>query len=233
MSRLTSQSTVAIVVPLLNEIKVLPALLAALCRLGADELIMVDGGSSDGSYQWLLNQGDDLTLVVCEQTGRAAQMNAGAKVATSDVLLFVHADTLLPEGAIDEVTKAMWGRFDLTFHDHRSRGFSSLDLVAWMINLRSRLSGVATGDQAIFVERRAFESVGGFESIPIMEDVALSKRLRRIARPYCSRIKVGTSARRWHQKGVWKTIFLMWRLRFAYSMGAPPEELHRVYRDVR
>ncbi len=233
MNRGTHRSTVAIIVPLLNEMKVLPTLLTTLRRLGADELIMVDGNSSDGSDEWLKKQGRDLTLVTCAQAGRATQMNAGAGVAKADILIFVHADTLLPEEALDEVRNAVWGRFDLSFHDHRNAGFSSLGLVAWMINLRSRLSGVATGDQAIFVERRIFESIGGFDSIPIMEDVALSKRLRRIARPYCSRVKVATSARRWHQKGVWKTIFLMWRLRFAYFIGTSPEQLHRVYRDVR
>lgn len=227
----------AIVVPLLNEIKALPTLLVALCRLGADEIILVDGGSSDGSYQWLentlANKFENNIRLISSEAGRAAQMNQGAKVAKSDILLFVHADTVLPDAALTEVDGVQWGRFDIMFHDNLNPALPSLKLIAFMINLRSRLSGVATGDQSIFVRRALFDQVGGYQNIPIMEDVALSKSLRKLSRPYCSRLKVSTSARRWRQKGVWRTVFLMWGLRLAYFVGISPKGLHQAYREIR
>ena len=153
--------------------------------------------------------------------GRASQMNAGAREARGDVLVFLHADTRLPADA-DELIRGVWGRFDVQIEGSHPL----LKVVAWSMNLRSRLSGIATGDQAMFVRREAFP---GFPELPLMEDVALSKAMKRRARPACLRAKVVTSGRRWEARGVVRTILLMWRLRAMYAMGASPERLARIY----
>lgn len=158
-------------------------------------------------------------------------MNAGAAAASGDVLLFLHADSTLPENAVRLVEKAIdvsgrgWGRFDVRLSSDRPM----LRLVAGLMNLRSRLTGIATGDQGIFVERKLFESVGGFPDLPLMEDVALSTRLKQIERPICLAAVITTSSRRWEKHGVWPTIWLMWRLRFAYWCGTDPATLVRIY----
>jgi len=211
----------------------LPNLLAALLRINASELIIVDGGSEDGSSQWLENNQQKEFILVKSAPGRALQMNAGAAHASSDILLFLHADTTLPIGALDEVHDKSWGRFDIEFADNQSPRSLLLDIVAKMVNWRSRLSGVATGDQALFVNKSLFNKVGGFPNIPLMEDVALSKLLKQQAKPHCLRLKVQTSARRWQKNGVCKTIFLMWALRFAYYVGVPPKSLKKFYSQVR
>jgi len=225
--------SVAIIVPILNEYKALPTLLAALLRIGADEIIIVDGGSSDGSLSWLNeNKIADIT-VVNSLPGRAHQMNVGVANTSADILLFVHADTVLPDNVLNEVVHAQWGRFDVEFYDNSKPRYPTLDIIANMINWRSRVTGVATGDQAIFIRKDLFNTVGGFPQIPIMEDVAMSKMLRRLAKPSCSKLKVGTSARRWRQNGIWKTMMLMWVLRLAYFFGVPPKRLKRFYAQVR
>jgi rSAM/selenodomain-associated transferase 2 len=157
-------------------------------------------------------------------------MNAGAKAARGDVLVFVHADTLLPAAADEYIAAALapgreWGRFDVAI----ASAHPLLALVALMMNARSRWTGVATGDQALFVRRAAFEAAGGYPDIPLMEDVALSKRLRRGSAPACLRERVVTSGRRWERHGMLRTIFLMWRLRLAFAMGADPRRLARRY----
>ncbi len=233
--------TVAIIMPLLNEIKALPETLAALCRLGAEQLIIVDGGSTDGSREWLqryvsrnaIDTSFQNVIVLDSAPGRARQMNAGAAVAETEILLFVHADTLLPDQALASIGDARWGRFDVTFHDNCSPYSRSLALVQSMMNWRSRITGIATGDQAIFVQRALFQQVAGFDNIPIMEDVALSKKLRQIYPPSCLRDTVQTSARRWRQHGVWRTITLMWALRLAYAIGVSPTRLQALYQQVR
>jgi rSAM/selenodomain-associated transferase 2 len=158
-------------------------------------------------------------------------MNAGAQATEGDVLLFLHADTVLPDDALAAVGKAIavgadWGRFDVRIVGSARM----LRVVAALMNLRSRLSGIATGDQAIFVRRDVFLAVGGFPDQPLMEDIEISKRLLRRSRPACLRSRVQTSGRRWESRGVWRTIFLMWRLRFAYWRGTPAEVLARAYR---
>ncbi|MDB5642004.1 MAG: glycosyl transferase family 2 [Hyphomicrobiales bacterium] len=214
----------SIIVPVLNEAERLPALLAPLQAWRADgcQLIVADGGSADGSPAIVRPLCDAL---VEAPRGRAAQMNAGAREARGDALLFLHADTHLPSHAPALVRAALagavWGRFDV-----RIEGRSLwLPLVSRMINWRSRLTGVATGDQALFVRRDVFERLGGFADVPLMEDVELTKRLRSIGRPACLRGPALTSGRRWDRHGAWRTILLMWRLRAEYFCGADPRRL--------
>ena len=226
-------ASIAVIVPILNEREALPKLLAALLRTQADEVILVDGGSTDGSLEWLTQKLSEDIKLLSSPPGRAQQMNQGAQFAKSDILLFLHADTSLPSGALDEVVNASWGRFDLEFFDNLSPKSNTLALVAWMINVRSRFTGVATGDQAIFIQRYLYEQVGGFDAFPLMEDVAISKKLRKLEAPYCSRLKVQTSARRWKKNGIWKTIFLMWGMRLAFFIGVNPDRLNQFYAQVR
>jgi len=222
----------SIVVPVLNEAAEIETTLQALAplRTRGCEVIVVDGGSADDTLALAKSLAD---RTIAAPRGRASQMNAGAATAKGDVLLFLHADTRLPENAdalvIDALSRSRraWGRFDVRF----TKG--ALPLIAWTMNVRSRLTGIATGDQAMFVTRKAFESVGGFPEIALMEDIALSARLKRISRSACVSARVTTSPRRWQKHGTMRTILLMWRLRFAYFFGAPPEALARAYRHAR
>ena len=214
--------------PVLDEAAVLGASLEALAPFAAAgaEVIVVDGGSRDGSPEIAQRLG---CRVVTAPRGRASQINAGAQAARGGALLFLHADTRLPEDALASITAALerrdWGRFDVTIAGKDRL----LGVVAAMMNARSRLTGIATGDQAMFVAREAFERVGGFAAIPLMEDVALSRALRRIGPPACLSARVVTSGRRWEKRGTLRTIWLMWRLRAAYAMGADPRSLARIY----
>lgn len=222
----------SVIVPVLNERANVQAALERLAVLrdrGA-EVIVVDGGSADGTREAAEATGL-ADRVISAQRGRALQMNAGAAMARGESLVFLHADTYLPEGADDRIARALgngtegWGRFDV-----RIEGRSPwLAVVAYFMNVRSRLTGIATGDQALFVSRSLFERVGGFPVQALMEDIELSARLRRIRRPESLRDKVVTSGRRWEGHGVWRTILLMWRLRLAYFFGASPERLHAKY----
>jgi len=220
-----------IVVPALNEAAHIEASLRALAplRRRGVEVIVVDGGSSDGTAALAEPLAD---RVLSAPRGRARQMNAGAAQARADTLLFLHADTTLPAQVLDAIEAALvdphahWGRFDV----HIAGAPRLLKLVAWLMNLRSRWSGIATGDQAIFVRRSAFQRVGGFPDQPLMEDIELSRRLRRWSAPACLRERVTTSGRRWEQRGVWRTIALMWRLRWLYARGTSPERLAELYR---
>ena len=217
---------VSIVMPVLDEAATLEAALRALAPLRAEgaELIVVDGGSSDGTKTLAMPWADRVLLA---PRGRALQMNAGAEVARGTLLLFLHADTRLPDGALGAAVQALresrrdWGRFDVRISG-RSRW---LPLVAALMNLRSRLTGIATGDQAMFVRKKAFDAVGGFPEQPLMEDIELSRRLKRRTRPACLREKAVTSGRRWDRHGALRTIMLMWRLRFDYWRGVSAERL--------
>ena len=223
-------SKLSIIMPVLDEGEGIAAALDALAYLRArgTEVIVVDGGSRDTTEQQARPRAD---RVILASRGRAPQMNAGAEQASGDVLLFLHADTRVPTDADHMVLKGLersgrvWGRFDIKI-DGRS---PVLPVVAWFMNLRSRLTAIATGDQAMFVRRGAFQAVGGFPAIALMEDIALCKRLKRVSRPLCLRERVTTSGRRWEKKGVLSTIILMWRLRLAYFFGADPKELARQY----
>ncbi|WP_341907553.1 TIGR04283 family arsenosugar biosynthesis glycosyltransferase [Polaromonas sp. YR568] len=220
----------SLIVPVLNEAAGLPELCAHLLPLVRQgvEVIVVDGGSHDGSAEAVECLGFRL---IRSPRGRALQMNAGAAAASGDVLLFLHADTRLPPAALQRLQASglqgcAWGRFDVRI-DGRP---ALLVLVAWLMNRRSRLTGIATGDQALFMTRAAFDAVGGFPVQPLMEDIEISSRLRRMARPICVSDPVVTSGRRWEQRGVWRTIFLMWRLRWAYWRGVPASRLAEAYR---
>ncbi len=221
-----------IILPVLNEAAIIVAALEALAPLRARgaEIIVADGGSSDGTQ--LLAQ--PLTdHVIAAPRGRGATINAGAAVGSGDTLLFLHADTTLPENADRLIDAALarraWGRFDLRIAGRHKL----LAVVARMINLRSRATGIASGDQAIFVTRETFAAVGGFPNLPLMEDIALSRRLKRLCRPYCISTPVVTSGRRWEHNGVIRTIVLMWRLRLAYYLGAEPARLASRYGPVQ
>jgi rSAM/selenodomain-associated transferase 2 len=216
-------------VPTLNEAGGIGAALSRLQEFRGDaEVLVVDGGSDDQTMALAEPLAD---RVLSAPRGRARQMNAGAAIARGDILLFLHADTALPAGALDRIrevlarTGRVWGRFDALIAGRSPL----LAAVSLFMNARSRMSGIATGDQAIFVKREAFAAIGGYRDIPLMEDVALSESLKHVSPPACLRERVVTSARRWERDGIVRTITLMWRLRFAYAMGVDPHRLARRY----
>ena len=221
----------SIIIPALDEAAGIRDTLAPLQALRArgHEVVVVDGGSTDGTPELARALADQ---VIVSDRGRARQQNAGAAAAAGDVLLFLHADTRLPAGADALVLDGLraagrgWGRFDVRL----SGAHPMLRVVERMMAVRSRLTGIATGDQAIFVRRDWFARAGGFPDIPLMEDVALSGTLRGMGRPLCLRARVVTSSRRWEQRGVWRTIWLMWRLRLEFALGADPARLADRYR---
>jgi rSAM/selenodomain-associated transferase 2 len=221
---------ISVIVPCLDEAAHIVRALEALAPLRSrgHEVIVADGGSSDATPELARPLAD---RVVAAPRGRALQMNAGAALASGEVLLFVHADTLLPQGADEAVRAALarcgrhWGRFDVRIEG----GEALLALVSRLMNLRSRATGIATGDQAIFVRRAVFERIGGFPELPLMEDIALCKRLKTASRPLCLAEVAVTSGRRWRERGVLRTIALMWWLRLQFFFGAAPARLARSY----
>lgn len=221
---------ISIIIPVLNEERNLSKSLAELqsFRCSGHEIIVVDGGSVDHSFVLAYEMADS---VLVSRAGRALQMNVGAAVATGDVFLFLHADTVLPENAVQLISsfrteKNLWGRFDIRLSSNRK----VFRLIEFLINWRSRLTSIATGDQAIFIEQKFFNKIGGFPEIALMEDIALSRSLKKISRPVCLQHKVITSSRRWEQKGVITTVVLMWKLRLYYYFGVSPEKLSQLYR---
>ncbi|MCW8829760.1 MAG: TIGR04283 family arsenosugar biosynthesis glycosyltransferase [Gammaproteobacteria bacterium] len=219
----------SIIIPALNEARHIRETLLALqpLRRRGHEVIVVDGGSHDETASLARPLAD---VVLASPPGRAVQMAAGAEHASHTVLWFLHADTLVPPQAdraiVDALQRSEWGRFDIVLSGHHPM----LRVVERLINLRSRLSGIATGDQGIFVTRELFQHIGGMPQQPLMEDVALSRRLKRIGRPACLSQRLLTSSRRWEQHGIVRTILLMWWLRAAYAAGVSPQRLARWYR---
>nr|WP_183324470.1 TIGR04283 family arsenosugar biosynthesis glycosyltransferase [Halomonas cerina] len=226
-------SSLAVIIPTLNEAGEIVACLRTLqpLRAAGTEVIVIDGSSQDDTVALAA----PLATQVCvTEAGRARQMNAGARLSRARHLLFLHADTRLPPDADRRIAAALadrhhWGRFDSRLAGRHPL----LPVIAAAMTLRSRLTGIATGDQALFMTREAFDAVGGFPDQPLMEDIEMSRRLKRLSRPACLRQRVVSSGRRWERHGAWRTIRLMWRLRWRYWRGASPEALAEAYRHVR
>ena len=225
---------ISIIIPALNEALFIRQTLLALqpLRRSGHEVIVVDGGSHDITEAIAQPFSDH---VIRSHRGRARQLNAGARIAKGDILLFLHADTLLPESAdrfIIDGIKAhhkRWGRFDVRLSGKQPL----LRIVEWLMNWRSRFTGMTTGDQGIFVLRDLFERVGGFPEIELMEDIALSKILKKLGHPLCLWKRVVTSSRRWERNGILRTSLFMWRLRLVYALGANPRRLAQRYETLK
>jgi rSAM/selenodomain-associated transferase 2 len=223
---------ISVIIPVLNEGKTIGATLRALLALAPHEVIVVDGGSGDGTTDRCRELGVEL---LSSEPGRARQMNLGARHATGNVLLFLHADTRLPRSAFLDIANALdnpscaGGRFDVELEGRHWM----LRIVGALINMRSRTTKVGTGDQGIFVRREIFSRIGGYPDIPLMEDIAFCRALKKQGRVACLRSRVVTSARRWEKEGVWRTIIRMWALKSLYLAGVSPERLKRFYADTR
>ncbi len=229
VGHLNNRLFISIIVPVLNESQGIESFLEKLewVRLLGHEVIVADGGSQDETIEKAKPFCDKL---IVSTPGRARQMNAGASKASGNLLLFLHADTVLPKNFITELAAFMsstqcWGRFDVRL----SGRHPMLRVVERMMNWRSRLTGIATGDQAIFIKAAVFHQLNGFPDQPLMEDVEMSKRLKKIGRPFCISSPLTTSSRRWDTHGVWRTIWLMWKLRYQYNKGVSAREIHRQY----
>ncbi|HKO30834.1 MAG TPA: TIGR04283 family arsenosugar biosynthesis glycosyltransferase [Nitrospiraceae bacterium] len=233
---------ISVIIPTLDEERTIMASLAHTASLGFDELIVVDGGSLDQTPM-LVESYRRSTQVLAQSpvrlitapSRRARQMNEGAKASSGEILLFLHADTQLPDDAKTTIETALadhqmvGGRFDVRFDSPSMWG----SIISGMMNWRSRMSGIATGDQALFVRRHIFEQIGGFADIPLMEDIDFSRRLKRKGATAALTATVTTSFRRWQQHGPFRTILLMWVLRFLYWIGVNPHRLAQLYRPVR
>ncbi len=219
---------ISIIIPVLNEETNLARLGEHLQTLDQQhEVIIVDGGSRDNT----LSVAYQLTgKVVVSHPGRAVQMNSGAEIASGEMLLFLHADTFLPDDGLQTISalspeKNVWGRFDVRLSGNRF----VFRLIEALMNLRSCMTSIATGDQAMFIEKNLFQRIGGFPEIALMEDIEISRRLKKIVKPLCLKQKVITSSRRWENNGVVATVFLMWKLRLYYFFGVSPEKLKHLY----
>lgn len=223
---------ISVIIPTLNEATSIARTVAGVREAGACEVVVVDGGSGDGTFGIVTSLAD---IALSAPRGRASQMNAGARAATGEILLFLHADTVLPRNFPQLLQDALHdpavlgGRFDVRLD---ACGWS-FRMIETLMNVRSRLTRIATGDQAIFIRRDVFVAVGGFSELELMEDIEFSRRLKRMGKITCLRAQVVTSARRWQRDGVWRTIGLMWLLRLAYFLGVPPRRLKTFYSDTR
>ena len=237
--RAASPVSISIVIPVLNEALGLPVLLSSLADAITDwprsrlEIIMVDGGSTDETLALARSHVDQL---ISSAPGRARQQNAGAAVARHDLLFFLHADSVVPVDFLTQLdgawsSGAQWGRFNISFDSSQWR----YRLLAWLMNWRSRLTGICTGDQGLFIRRDLFVRLGGFADVPLMEDIEISRRVRRQQAPCCVRGPLLTSSRRWRTQGFITTVLFMWSLRWRYFFGASPQRLVKLYypgRDI-
>lgn len=231
--------TIALIIPVFNEQDALPGLLTTVRSMGFHEIIVVDGGSQDRTLElarpFLAQTSPGGVQLISSARGRAAQMNAGASNTHADILVFLHADTNLPDTAVHCIQQVMTdlscvgGRFDVRFPVDKGWAW----VISRMMNLRSRWSGICTGDQTIFVRRSIFQRLGGFADIPLMEDIEFTSRLKKTGRVVALREKVTTSFRRWEQGGPLRTILRMWTLRFLYWMGWNPKTLRQFYDEAR
>ena len=226
---MTELANLSIIVPVLNEEATIASFLRLLqsFRQQGAEVVLVDGGSDDRTCELARPWVDSLQI---SRAGRARQMNAGGEATRRNLLCFLHADTRLPDSAAEQFryfsdTGRLWGFFNVRLS---GSGFI-FAVISRMVSWRSRLSAIATGDQALFMTRQAWRDSGGFPDIPLMEDVAMSDRLKQFGRPYCATASVITSSRRWEEHGVWRTILLMWKLRWQYYRGVSPAELFAQY----
>ncbi|HLZ34070.1 MAG TPA: TIGR04283 family arsenosugar biosynthesis glycosyltransferase [Nitrospira sp.] len=225
--------TITVVIPVLNEEQTIVATLRHTASLDVNEIVVVDGGSTDQTRAEAEARG--LARVLTSQPGRARQLNAGAKASRSEILLFLHADTRLPDRARQSIESALadpavvGGRFDVRFDSHSAWS----RIISTFMNLRSRLTRISTGDQAMFVRRHIFEQLGGFSDIPLMEDIEFSTRLKRTGPTRALHDTVTTSFRRWEQQGPLRTVLLMWTLRLLYWIGVSPHRLTRFYTVIR
>jgi len=223
---------VSVIIPVLNEEKTIAATMRALLALQPFEIFVIDGGSTDRTAEICRHIGVEILM---SQRGRARQMNFGAARARGAALLFLHADTRLPESGLNDIAAALGdprcagGRFDVELEGHHWM----LKIIGALINCRSRATKIATGDQALFVRREIFDRLGGFPDIPLMEDIAFCRALKRAGEVACLRSRVVTSARRWESAGVWRTIFTMWTLKAGYLAGVSPARLKKFYADPR
>jgi len=234
--------SISVIIPTLNEAPRIAATIRQVAESGFTDIVVVDGGSTDGTPEIAASIASDIQRsalgtirLVITSPGRGSQMNRGAAAATGEILLFLHADTTLAPGAKASIEAAfhdplvVGGRFDVQF-DHASPWGR---MISFFMNVRSRLTGIATGDQALFVRRAVFERLGGFAEIPLMEDVEFSRRLKRAGFTAALHDKVTTSFRRWEQQGPLRTILVMWALRFLYWLGVSPQRLAHFYTTVR
>jgi rSAM/selenodomain-associated transferase 2 len=223
---------ISIIIPVLNEAQNISGYLSQLQSLRTDsEIIIVDGGSQDNTTDLCIPLADK---IIQSPRGRAIQMNAGAKIATGKFLLFLHADTSLPANSLNLIEQGLskknyWGRFDVQL----SGNHFMFQMIAFFINWRSRLTGVSTGDQTLFVKKKLFYQAGQFPEIPLMEDIAICKKLKKHSVPLCLKAKVITSSRRWQNFGIFRTVLLMWWLRLLYFLGCNPESLSKLYSKSR
>lgn len=226
------QPTISIIVPVLNEEAVIATFLKDLCLLeGVGEILVVDGGSSDNT----LAIAKEFAAVIESPRGRAKQMNEGARKSKGDVLFFVHADAGVDPRAPIAIADCLkdpscvGGGFELLIDDPSV----SLRLVSFLSNLRVKTSGLFFGDQGIFVRRVIFEQMGGFREMDLMEDMDFSHRLKSFGKTKQSPLKIKTSSRRWRRNGIWRTIYLMHKLKVLYLLGVSPQRLNQMYGDAR
>lgn len=211
--------------PTHNDFDLLEALLQDLDPCPQLEIIVVDSGRARSPPE--INQ--KVQLIASERMGRGAQIALGAHQTNRSWIWVLHADARVTAANVEALARAIararWGRFDVRLSGSRP----TYRVVEWMMNVRSALTGICTGDQGMFVQRSLLQEIGGIPDQPLMEDIELSKRLRRIEKPFRIRSQLKTSVRKWEREGVFATIVRMWSLRLRYFLGTHPSVLYQDY----